>query len=406
MEKETKNKKKPASKKATTKKKAPAKKVETAKKTTPKKVDKKIPVPPKVEAKKEEPKVTVSKKINEKLNCLKKFFKDEKQAVIFGGLLVAVAILFYSVGFAVATKPIPQLSDGTEILAQIDEKTFTADELYQSIKGRFGFGVLLEKIDDYIVNEKIETNEDVIAYADSQMEQLKSQLEQQGEELENLLRAWGFENEEGIYQYFINERKRTMLVNDYIRENITDREIEEYYKNDITGEMTVKHILISPDYDGAETNEDFDAADEKALEKAKKLIERLNDGEDFATLAEEYSDDEGTKEFGGLFGGFTKNQVVPEFWDGSVALEDGEYTKEPVRTMYGYHIILRESMGEKPAMEDIIDEIKDELLEEKRQSVENLEEKIMIEIRATFNITINDRDILREYEEFKKRINE
>ena len=399
MEKETKNKKTTSKKGATTKKKTTAKttsnKANSGKKTMAEK--KKVET---AETKKTKP--TVVKK--NKLDCLKKYFKSDEQAIIVGGIILAVAILAYSIGFAVATKPIPTLSDGTEILAEIDGETITADDLYSQMKSRVGFGLFIEKIDNYIVNSKIEMDDDVLNYADNQMEQLKMQLEQQGEDFDTLITAWGFEDEDALYDYFTNERKRTILVNNYIRDNLTENEMKAYYENEIDGEMTVKHILIQPDYDTAETNEDFERADDEAMSKAEDLIERLNDGEDFDELAMEYSDDEGTADAGGLFGNFTKNQVVPEFWDASVALEDGEFSQNPVRSQYGYHIILRVEQSEKPDYEDVLDLIKDELLEEKRQTVENLEEKMMLEIRDEFNIVINDREIAREYEEYKRQI--
>ena len=46
-------------------------------------------------------------------------------------------------------------------------------------------------------------------------------------------------------------------------------------------------------------------------------------------------------------------------------LKDGEYSKEPVKTSYGYHIVYRIDQKEKPALEDIKDQIKEEIADEK-----------------------------------------
>jgi len=125
---------------------------------------------------------------------------------------------------------------------------------------------------------------------------------------------------------------------------ITDADIEKYYaentdlykadtkyRYDAEEAVWAKHILISVDKDASD--EDWDAA----LEKAKGLIEKLKAGEDFATLAKENSDD-GSAQWGGdyLFG---KDRMVDEFEKAAFELEPGEFTEEPVKTEYGYHII-------------------------------------------------------------------
>ena len=83
----------------------------------------------------------------------------------------------------------------------------------------------------------------------------------------------------------------------------------------------------------------------KLRKKLKDLIKKLNDGEDFATLAKENSDDTGSAANGGDLGYFNKGEMVKEFEDAAYNLKVNEYTKEPVKTTYGYHIILK--TGEK-----------------------------------------------------------
>lgn len=81
-------------------------------------------------------------------------------------------------------------------------------------------------------------------------------------------------------------------------------------------------------------------------EKAKEIIEKLNAGEDFAALAQEYSQD-GSAADGGQLGyfavnGVTTSKMVDEFTKGAQALEIGAYSTEPVQSQFGYHIILVE----------------------------------------------------------------
>ena len=81
-------------------------------------------------------------------------------------------------------------------------------------------------------------------------------------------------------------------------------------------------------------------------EEAKDIIEKLNAGEDFAALAQEYSLD-GSAADGGQLGyfavnGVTTSKMVDEFTKGAQALEIGAYSTEPVQSQFGYHIILVE----------------------------------------------------------------
>ncbi|HTW37667.1 MAG TPA: peptidylprolyl isomerase [Steroidobacteraceae bacterium] len=71
---------------------------------------------------------------------------------------------------------------------------------------------------------------------------------------------------------------------------------------------------------------------------ADKLIEQLDKGADFATLAKQQSMDS-SKDTGGDLGWFSPDRMVPEFASAVVALKPGEYTHKPVHTQYGWHII-------------------------------------------------------------------
>ena len=141
---------------------------------------------------------------------------------------------------------------------------------------------------------------------------------------------------------------------------------------------------------------------EKAKEKAEKLIKELNDGKDFKELAKKESEDEGSKENGGLIENITKDSVVEPFYNAVKELKDGEYTKEPVESSYGYHIILRESQKEKPKLEEVKGDILEKIVEEKLSSDENIYSTTWEEIRKKYKLDIQDSEIKKGYNDSLK----
>lgn len=78
--------------------------------------------------------------------------------------------------------------------------------------------------------------------------------------------------------------------------------------------------------------------EEEALALAQELYQRIQDGEDFAELAQEYSDDPVSGANGGDLGWFGRGMMVPSFEEAAFSLEVGEVS-EPVQSEFGYHII-------------------------------------------------------------------
>lgn len=101
----------------------------------------------------------------------------------------------------------------------------------------------------------------------------------------------------------------------------------------LTGEQVrARHILISVAADATEADKQL------ALGKAISITQRLRSGEDFATLAQQYSDDTGSGQQGGDLGFFGRGQMVPEFEEVAFTQPIGEIS-DPVLSQFGYHII-------------------------------------------------------------------
>lgn len=107
--------------------------------------------------------------------------------------------------------------------------------------------------------------------------------------------------------------------------------------------------------------------------KAADVIKALDNGADFAELAKVKSTGPSGPN-GGDLGWFAPNQMVEAFSNAVIALEDGAYTKSPVQTEYGWHVILREESRESEArpLESVRDVIKQTIEQDKLQ--QHLEE--------------------------------
>jgi peptidyl-prolyl cis-trans isomerase C len=108
----------------------------------------------------------------------------------------------------------------------------------------------------------------------------------------------------------------------------------------------------------------------KNEKQAKAALAQINkaQGKNFAQLAKTKSEDSGSKTEGGLLDWSDGSNFVPEFSDAMIKLQKGEWTKQLVKTQYGYHIIKLEDVREMqfPPFEQVKERIEQQLLAQKR----------------------------------------
>jgi peptidyl-prolyl cis-trans isomerase C len=139
------------------------------------------------------------------------------------------------------------------------------------------------------------------------------------------------------------------FIADYAEKQITDKRVEEAYQAMIKDfepqkEVRARHILVE---------------DEAA---AKDVIKELEGGADFVELAKTKSTGPSGPQ-GGDLGFFSAGAMVPEFEKAAFALKAGEFSKEPVKTQFGYHVIKleEERKTQPPKLEDVKDQIEGEI---------------------------------------------
>ena len=152
-------------------------------------------------------------------------------------------------------------------------------------------------------------------------------------------------------------RMKKLYENDYLitaylekmTEEVTDEEMLEYLKSqngddvDLT-EYNTSHILFKTVDDSGNKLDDAKIAEQK--QKAEDALKRVLNGEDFATVAKELSEDTGTKEDGGKYTFYNDGNTVEEYVNVAKNLKDGEIYPTLVETEYGYHIIKMDSKVE------------------------------------------------------------
>ena len=220
----------------------------------------------------------------------------------------------------------------------------------------YGEGWFNVEIDDkgttigaYMKNQAMDSVVELIAIEKLAAEKgVKNDEKMLDEQLSNIKQQQG--GESGYKQFLEAYRTTDEAVKKYVErvmlyENLSAKLSEEggvaYISDDsVLPEfnekyMRVQHVLIqsAPAEEGGESN------DEEALAKANEVISKLAEGADFDSLIEEYNEDPGITK--GNYYTFTDGQMVIEFEEASKNLQVGEYTKEPVKTDYGYHIIKR-----------------------------------------------------------------
>lgn len=159
-----------------------------------------------------------------------------------------------------------------------------------------------------------------------------------------------------------------------IVDKITDADIKARYDKEIAGlakeqEVHARHILV------------------KTKKEAEDLIKRLQKGEKFEEVAKQKSTD-GSAATGGDLGYFSRGQMVKPFEDAAFSLKVGEYTKTPVESPFGWHIIKVEDRREKqpPALDDVKDSIRNMIARERYSAA-------IGDLRSKMDIKYPDADV-------------
>ncbi|UXS04786.1 peptidylprolyl isomerase [Agrobacterium tumefaciens] len=183
---------------------------------------------------------------------------------------------------------------------------------------------------------------------------------------------------------FIQDRE---LHNAYFRKHVVDavtnEEVKARYDKEVASlpqeeEAHARHILVATE------------------DEAKEVIKQLDSGKDFAEIAKEKSTDS-NKDEGGDLGWFGKGRMVPEFEEAAFGLEKGAYTKTPVKTQFGFHVIKLEDkrIAPPPAFEQVEPQVRQLVMRDKYVA-------LIEKAKADQKVEIMDEALKKGYDEASK----
>lgn len=217
-----------------------------------------------------------------------------------------------------------------------------------------------------IVNGKTLHRSDVIASAQSLPPQYRNQIDAYFPALVDRLIDMTLMADEGRKENLQNDPEvksavaryedqaiREVLLRRQLKDKLGEPELKQKYDEMVKTmkpqeELRASHILVPTEAE------------------AKDIIAKLDAGGDFAKLAKEKSKDPGASN-GGDLGYFTDGDMVPEFWAAADKLNKGQYTKAPVKTQFGWHVILLTDKRNRPT--PTFDQVKDQLKDDLTQQI-------------------------------------
>ena len=309
---------------------------------------------------------------------------------VIGGVLATVLVVII-----IWPDRIAKLKDGTEPVAEIDGMILTADELYEDMKEIYSISALLDKIDNKILEEKYPETEEMNDELQSEAENYYNVYNQyQGISKEEFLSNNGFSSEKAFIEYLRLQYRRSKYAEDYVKSLVTESEINKFYEDEVYGDINTKHILVK--VDSSATDEEL----KKAEDLAKEIISKLDEGKTFDEVKEEYKDQITYEELG--YKSYNAN-LESAYMEEMQKLEDNSYSKTPVKTSYGYHVVYRIDQKEKPVLDDIKDEVIESIASKKSSEDTNLSYVALDKMREDAGLKFSDTVLEKKYETYMSK---
>lgn len=221
----------------------------------------------------------------------------------------------------------------SEVLVETKAGDITKEELYESMKDKYGEQALQELLYQKVLSKNYKVTDKEV---DAKVADLKEEL---GDNFELVLQQNQLKDENELKKVL----KDQMLMEKAALKDVkvSDEDVKKRYE-EYKPEIKASHILVE---------------DEKTAQEVKK---KLDGGAKFEDVAKEYSKDPGSAANGGDLGFFGPGKMDPAFEEAAYALEVNKIS-EPVKSQFGFHIIKVTEKKEKESFDKMKDELEYEL---------------------------------------------
>ena len=294
-------------------------------------------------------------------------------------------------------KRIATLKDGTQPILTVNNTTYTADDLYNDMKDTYSINILINSLDKMILDKKYKEDNEMNDSVKKTAEYYYSMYEQyQNITKEQFLENNGFKSEKEFLEYLKLDYRRNLYYDEYVKNLINEKDIEKYYKDEVFGDVNSKHILVSVSKDDTSENEK-ELSDEDAKKLANEIIDKLNKGTSWDDVINEYKDKITNEDLGyRAFNASLDTAYIKEMKN----LKVNTYSKTPILSSYGYHIVYKIDQKDKPELKNVKEDIITILAEEKKNNYNNLYQKALINLRKEAKLEFKDTDLGEKYNKY------
>lgn len=326
----------------------------------------------------------MKKHIGKKKN-VRLVLKKNRNLIYSGVIGLAVGIL---VTLSFFPERIAVLADGTQVVATTSKGNITADDLYENMKNEYAISTLLNDIDEQLLKSIYSITEEMQTEIDETAEYYIDMYNTYyGYSEEDFLASNGFETKDDFIKYLEIDYLRNIYFEKYLIEQVSDKDIEKFYKDNVYGAIETKYIAVNEEVEDAES-------------LIKEILAKVKDGSTYDELIEKYED---SVEYQDLEYQNWNSDLDTTYLAVLTNLKDNSYSKEYVTTNYGYTIVFRGKQKEKNSLEDEKDAIVEVLTAQLQKDDENIYYKALIEMRKEYNLEIHDTDLKRRYAAYCKQ---
>src|SRR5574344_1045401 len=254
------------------------------------------------------------------------------------GIIIGLTIMACAMPDRIAT-----LKDGTQAIVEINGQNITANELYTKLNSSYGLNTLLDLMDKKILEEK-------------------------------------------FIEYLKLDYRRELYYKEYMKNIITEEEINEYYEESIFGDIDTKYISLS--------------TSDKNKKILEEILEKLENGATYDSLKDEYED----VTFETL--GYIKysDSTDTNYLEELRKLENNTYSNNIIETSYGYTIVFRGEDKEKDTLKNTKEFIITKLTAKLETDDPYIKNKALIKLRKNSGIKFSDTEMEKKYNSYCENI--